>query len=138
MAAGMRRNDGRREQVRGAGIGAQPGSAHQHARFLVQRAGKVEHRGSGAEALCASGCAVRSSDAAEEGEVDVLERVGANGLDEGDLVAHLVELAQRLILVQQREGGRGQRRLGKGVFQLLAQQGGGSGNCDLVHRIPFK
>ena len=48
---------------------------------------------------------------------------GLDGLDEGDLVAHLVQLALRLFLVEQREAGGGERRIGERFFQLPAQAG---------------
>ena len=41
-------------------------------------------------------------------------------LDEGDLVAHLVQLALRVFFVEQGEGGVGERRVGKNIFQLTA------------------
>ena len=80
---------------------------------------------------------VRLFSAAEESEVSVVEGVGGNGLDEGDLVAHLVELALGALLVEQDEVGRGERRIGEDVFQFPANQGGGSGDGDFVHRQSF-
>ncbi len=73
----------------------------------------------------------------EKRKIRMFERVGNDGLNEGDLVAHLVELAQGIILVEQQEGGGGERRLRNGVLQLLAQKGGGSCDSDLVHEFPF-
>ena len=58
--------------------------------------------------------------AAEKREVGAVEGVGADGLDEGDLVADLVQLALRVFLVEQGEVGRGKRRLGENVLQLPA------------------
>ena len=58
---------------------------------------------------------------AEECEVDMLERIGVDGLHECDLVAHLVELAQALVLIEERKRCGGQGRLGNCVFQLLPQ-----------------
>ena len=74
---------------------------------------------------------------AEEGEVHALKGFRVNGLNEGHLVAHLVELAAHLVVVEQDNAGRSQRRLGEGFLQLPSQQGGGSGNGNLVHFRPF-
>ena len=48
---------------------------------------------------------------AKKRKIRMLERVGADGLDKSDLVAHLVELPQGIILVEQHEGGGRERRL---------------------------
>ena len=76
-----------------------------------------------ARSACAPVLAGQVFGAAEKGEVDAVEGVGSDGLDEGDLIAHLVQLALHLILVQQHEVGRRQRRLRQGFLQLPAHQG---------------
>ena len=117
------------------GFSSQPGGAHQNAGLLIERAGEIEDRGAGAKRLLPvpAGQALR---AAEEGEVGAVEGFGADGLDEGDLVAHLLQLALGFFLVEQGEVGGGKRRLGENVLQLPAQQARCSGDCDLVHRHP--
>ena len=136
----MRRHHGGGEQVNGGSFRAlplevQPGCAHHDARLLVESAGEVENRGPGPERLTPV-FAGQILGTAEEREVYVIEGVGSDGMDEGDLVAHLVQLALNLILVQQHEFGRRQGRLRQRFLQLPAYQGGGSGNGNLVHSHP--
>ena len=109
------RNDGgvcrhhcRREQIDGRRFCAQPRSADHDAGFLVEAAGEIEHRGSGAQGLLPVP-AREVFAAAEKCEVSVVERIGADGLDEGDFVAHLVQLALRVLL---RRGAKSWRRPG--------------------------
>ena len=45
--------------------------------------------------------------AAEKREVNVLEGIRADGLDERDLVTHLVQLAQTFVFIEQNETRRG-------------------------------
>ena len=52
----------------------------------------------------------------------MVEGLRAGGLDESNLVAHLVQLALRVFLVEQGKAGRGERRLGENILQLPAQQ----------------
>ena len=119
---GMRRHDSGSKQVDGRCLNSQPGRAHQHAGLLVERAGEIEDRGAGAERLPPV-LAGQVFSAAEEGEVGAVEGVGADGLDEGDLIADLVQLALRVFFVEQGKVGRGKRRLGENVLQLPAQPG---------------
>ena len=65
-------------------------------------------------------------------KVDVVEGFRSNGLDDGHLIAHLIQLAQPFVFVEQDEARRGQRRVRESLFQFLAQQGGGTGNGYLV------
>ena len=65
---------------------------------------------------------VRSSVPQKKGEVHALEGIRVDGLDEGDLVAHLVQLALGIFLVEQDKAGRRQRRLRERFLQLPAQQ----------------
>ena len=118
---GMRRNDGGSEQVDGGGFSAQPGSADQNAGLLVERAGEIEDRGAGAKRLLPV-AARQVLGTAEEGEVGAVEGVCADGLDEGDLVAHLLQLALGFFFVEQGKVGGGKRGLGENVLQLPAQQ----------------
>ena len=99
-------------------------------------AGEIKDRGAGAQRLLPV-AARQAFGAAKKSEIGVFESIGADGLDEGDLVAHLVQLALRLFLVEQGKAGRGKRRLGENVFQLPAQQGRSAGNGNLVHRHPL-
>jgi hypothetical protein len=61
--------------------------------------------------------------AAEKGEVHVFEGIRIDGLNEGNLVAHLVQLALGIFLVEEDKAGRRQGRLRQRFLQLLAQQG---------------
>ena len=88
---------------------ADPGRAHQDARLLVQRAGKIQHRRPGPERL--RQCLRVRFRTAKKREVDMFESVRADGLNEGDLVAHLIQLAQPLPRQSRHEIRRGQRRL---------------------------
>ena len=111
----MSGNDGRGKEIDGGSFSPQPGGAHQHACLLIERAGKIEDRGAGAErgAPVAAGQVFA---AAEKGEVGVIEGVGGNGLDEGDLVAHLVELALGFLFIEQDKVGGSERRIGEDSF----------------------
>jgi len=84
--------------VKRSGLAVEPnqGATHQNSHLLVEGAGEVEHRGASAQRLTPvlSG---HFLGATEEGEVDMLERLRRDGLDEGDFIAHLVELAVGLV-----------------------------------------
>ena len=117
----MRRNHGGRKQVHGCRLRTQPRRPHQHPGLLVQRATQVKDRGPGTQRLTPV-LAGQGLSAAKKCKVDAIESFRANGLDEGNLVAHLVQLALDVFLVEQHEGGRRQRRLRNGFLQLPAQK----------------
>ena len=103
-------------------VGTEPGSADQHARLAVQRAGQVEHRGTGAQGL-APILPGQVFGARKKGEVDALEGVGFNSLDDGDFVPNLVKLALGCLVVKQHKVGPRKGRVGQRILQLPAQQG---------------
>ena len=104
----VRRRHGGGKQVSGRRLGVQPGGAHHHARLLIESAGQIQHRRAGAQRIppVLAGLILR---AAEKGEVNVVKGVGGDGLEKGNLVAHLLQLALRLFLIEQDNVGRGQR-----------------------------
>jgi len=74
---------------------------------------------------------------AEKREIHPLKRLAVNGMDEGHLVPHLVQLAAYLVIVQEQYNRPSQRRLRKRFLQFASQQRGRSGNSNLVHNHPF-
>ena len=117
----MRRHHGRSEQVDGRGPSPQPGSADQNTGLLIECAGEIEDRGTGAKRLLPV-AAGKALGAAEKGEIGAFEGFGADDLYEGDLVAHLLKLALVFSFVEKGKVGGGKRRLGENVLQLTAEQ----------------
>jgi hypothetical protein len=58
--------------------------------------------------------------AAEERKVGLLEGIRSDSLDEGGLIAHLIQLPLRVLFVEQGKLGIRKRRLGKNILQLTA------------------
>ena len=82
----------RGEEIDGGFIAAEPRSAHNDAALLVECSSEIEDRGSGAERLAP----VPEREAlcsAKEGEVGAIECLTGEGLNEGDLVSNLIQLA---------------------------------------------
>src|ERR1019366_614870 len=112
-----------------------PRSSHQYARLAIQSAGKIEHRRPSTKrfAPMPAGHLFRT---AEKCEIYLLKRVSNNRLNERNLISDLVQLPESIVFVEQGERGGHQRRIGDGFLQFLAQQGGSTDNCNLVHKFP--
>src|SRR5438309_9185946 len=68
--------------------------------FSIQGIGKIENSGPGLESALPVP-ASKSGVGGEEGKIDVAKMFGVGGLDKCGFVAHLIELAQRLVVVEQ-------------------------------------
>ena len=95
-----------------------PQRTHVRARLIFENSGEIDNRAArvprvfptAPRALLIGG---------EEREVDVLELLGAHALDEADLVAHGLELTERLVIIEQTNIDGGKVALVQQLRQLL-------------------
>ena len=72
----------------------------------------------------------------KEGEVDVLQVLRQDALDKRGLVANGLELAERLVVVEQANVVRGEIALAQHVFHLAALERSGANNGDTEQAAP--
>ena len=68
--------------------------------------------------------AMNDSSAGKEGEIDAFQMLGQNCLDEGRLVVDLIQLAERVFLIQQLDVDGGKVALAQDIADFLALQRG--------------
>ena len=69
---------------------------------------------------------VNASSAGEEGEVHVVQVLRQDALNEGRLLAHRFELAERFVVIEQANILRRKVTVAEDVFQLAALEGAGA------------
>ena len=102
-----------------------PRSAQQNALLVLQSVGKIDDVAARL-ARHLPGIAGEGFVGGEEGEVHVLQVLRKHALDEGRLLAHRFELAERLVVIEQTDVLRRKIAVAEDVLQFAALQGAGA------------
>ncbi len=133
----MRDNHGARLQFGGKNLPQltfHPGPTHHSAGLIFKSVGKVHNSATGlldvSPVLACAFCIRR-----EESKIHVLELLGANALNESNLVLERFKLAERFIIVQQLDLSRWEVALIQHLGNFLAPQGSRADDRDAVETM---